>query len=138
MAKNKTQQTEASVASYFAEIESAPRRQDCEALAELMTAATKQPAKMWGRSIVGFGTHHYRYESGREGETCTVGFSSRKADITIYGLTSAPEHAELLSKLGRHTTGKGCLYLRKLSDVDLQILEQLVASAAEEKMRSSK
>jgi hypothetical protein len=95
-----------------------------------MARATKQPPKMWGSSIVGFGSHHYRYESGREGDVCLVGFSSRKGDITVYGLTAAPGHEALIAKLGKHKAGKGCLYIRSLGDIDLKVLEKLVADAA--------
>jgi hypothetical protein len=133
MAENKTKQTDASVDSYLAAIEDEARRQDCEALVKLMKRATKQPAKMWGSSIVGFGSYHYKYDSGRQGDMCLVGFSSRKGDISVYGLNAAPGHAELMPKLGKHKAGKGCLYVRKLSDIDLKVLEKLVADAAAEK-----
>jgi hypothetical protein len=135
MAENKTKVTKASVASYLAGIKDEARRRDCEALAKLMKKATKQPPKMWGTSIVGFGSHHYKYESGREGDTCVIGFSSRKGDITVYGLSSAPRHEELLGKLGKHSRGKSCLYIRKLSDVDPRVLEQLVTSASASRLR---
>lgn len=85
---------------------------------------------MWGTSIVGFGTYHYQYESGREGVSCVVGFSSRKSAITIYGLNAAPAHAELILKLGKHTAGKGCLYIHNLAEVNLKVLGRLVAGAA--------
>jgi hypothetical protein len=136
MAENKTKATESSVADYLAAIEDEGRRKDCEALCELMAKATKQPPKMWGRSIVGFGSYHYRYESGREGDSCLVGFSSRKGDISVYGLAGSPEREELLAMLGKYKTGKGCLYIRKLSDIDVKILGQLVASSVAEKMRT--
>ena len=129
MAENKTKATDASVAAYFAAIEDEKRRKDCEALAKLMAKVTQEPPRMWGTSIVGFGNHHYQYESGREGDTCLVGFSSRKGDISVYGLNAAPRHDELLAKLGKHKAGKGCLYLRSLGDLDLAVLEQLVADA---------
>jgi hypothetical protein len=130
MAENKTKETDASVTGYLAAISDEARRKDCEALAKLMAKATKHPPKMWGTAIVGFGSYHYRYESGREGDTCLVGFSSRKGNITMYGLNSAPSHETLLSRLGTHKTGKGCLYFRSLSDLDLGVLEQLVREAA--------
>ncbi|HVZ38016.1 MAG TPA: DUF1801 domain-containing protein [Candidatus Kapabacteria bacterium] len=130
MAENKTKPTDASVESYLAAIEDEGRRKDCEALAALMKKASRHPPKMWGTGIVGFGSYHYKYESGREGDMCVVGFSSRKGDISLYGLRSAPDHEELLAQLGRHRTGKGCLYIRKLGDVDLKVLEKLVAGAA--------
>lgn len=100
-----------------------------------MTKATKLQLKMWGTSIVGFGSHHYRYESGREGDSCLTGFSSRKSDISLYILASFPEREELLSKLGKHKTGKGCLSIRKLSDVDLKVLEQLIVASVAQRKR---
>ena len=102
MAENKTKATEASVESYLENIADTVRRKDCEALTKLMTKATKESPKMWGTSIVGFGSIHYKYESGREGDTCLVGFSSRKGDISIYGLNAAPSHAELTARLGKY------------------------------------
>ena len=133
MAENKTKATEESVEDYLAAIEDGARRADCESLAKLMTKATKYPPKMWGTSIVGFGSYHYKYESGREGDSCLTGFSSRKGDISLYLVASFPGQEELLAKLGKHKMGKGCLYLRKLSDVDLAVLEKLVAGAVAER-----
>ena len=133
MSENKTKQTQASVAKYFAGIQDDTRRRDCEALSRLMTKVTKEKPRMWGTSIVGFGIHHYKYESGREGEICLVGFSSRKSDINVYGVSSSPDHAALLSQLGKHKTGKGCLYIRKMSDVDQKVLERLIAGSVAEK-----
>lgn len=129
MAENKTKATANSVDQYLAGIEDELRRSDCEALAKIMAKATKQKPKMWGTAIVGFGTHHYKYESGREGEICLVGFSSRKNDISIYGIGSAPAQEELLAKLGKHKRGKGCLYIGKLKDVDPKVLEQLIKTS---------
>lgn len=135
MAANKTKPTEASVESYLSAIEDEGRRKDCEALARLMTRATKEKPKMWGSSIVGFGSYHYKYESGREGDSCLTGFSSRAGDISIYLVASFPGREKLLAKLGKHKMGKGCLYVRKLSDVDSKVLEQLVAGAVAERKR---
>ena len=135
MAENKTKATDASVRDYLAKIEDDTRRDDCEALAELMARATKHPPRMWGPSIVGFGSYHYRYESGREGDSCLVGFSSRKGDISVYGLHAAADAEQLLARLGTHKAGKGCVYIRTLADVDLKVLAKLVASAAAEKKR---
>jgi hypothetical protein len=138
MAENKTKATEASVDDYIAAIADEVRRKDCEALAKLMTRATKLPPKMWGTGIVGFGSYHYQYESGREGDSCLTGFSSRKGEISIYLMASFPDRDELLAKLGKHKTAKACLYVRKLDDVDLKVLEKLVSnSAAERKKRHS-
>jgi len=135
MAENKTKATDSRVEDYLDTIPDEARRNDCENLSKLIAKATKQSPKMWGSSIVGFGSFHYKYDSGREGDTCLVGFSSRKGDITLYGLNAAPNHAELLAKLGKHKTGKGCLYIRNLSDIDLKVLENLVAEAAAAKIR---
>jgi hypothetical protein len=135
VAENKTKATGESVAEYLSAIEDESRRKDCEALAKLMTKATKQKPKMWGTSIVGFGSYHYKYESGREGDTCLVGFSSRKGDISIYGLADFPGQDKLFSKLGKHKMGKGCLYVRKFVDIDPKVLEQLVAGSVAERKR---
>lgn len=135
MGENKTKATDASVQGYLAAIEDGQRRRDCEALATLMTKATKHPPKMWGSSIVGFGSYHYRYESGRQGDSCLVGFSSRKGDISVYGLHAAADARELLARLGKHKAGKGCVYIKTLADVDLAVLAKLVAGAAAEKAR---
>jgi hypothetical protein len=136
MAENKTKLSDASVASYLSAIEDEARRKDCEALAKLMSKALRYPPKMWGSSIVGFGSYHYRYDSGREGDSCLTGFSSRKGDISVYLLASFPQREELLLKLGKHKTAKGCLYLRRLADVDLKVLAQLVTgSVAERQLR---
>jgi len=135
MTENKTKATEASVESYLSAITDEARRQDCEALAKLMTKATKQPPKMWGTSIVGFGSYHYKYESGREGDSCLTGFSSRKSDITLYLVADFPGQDELLVKLGKHKRGKGCLYIRQLSDVDPKVLEQLIVGSVAERKR---
>jgi len=135
MAENKTKLTEASVESYFSAIADEARLKDCEALAGLMAQATKEPPKMWGTSIVGFGSYHYKYESGREGDSCLTGFSSRKGDIVLYIVADFPGREALLAQLGKHKTGKGCLYIRKFGDVDPAVLEQLVAGAAAERKR---
>ncbi len=135
IAENKTKVTEASVESYLSAIEDEARHKDCETLAKLMTKATKYPPKMWGSSIVGFGSYHYKYESGREGDSCLTGFSSRKDKISVYLVANFPGREELFSKLGKHKLGKGCLYVQKLSDVDLKVLEQLIVGAVAERKR---
>lgn len=118
------------VGAFIAAVASERKRADSEKLIEIMSRATAEPAAMWG-TIVGFGRYHYRYESGHEGDSCLVGFSPRKAAISIYlhGTHYADVAAErdaLLSRLGRHTMGKGCLYVKTLADVDLSVLEELV------------
>jgi Domain of unknown function (DU1801) len=135
MAENKTKATDASVRSYLAAIDGDVRRKDCMALAELMTQATKYPPRMWGASIVGFGSYHYKYDSGREGDACLVGFASRKGDISIYGLGAAGDAPALLATLGKHKGGKGCVYIKTLADVNLNVLAKLVAGAASAKKR---
>jgi hypothetical protein len=130
MAKeNKTKATEASVTGYLDRIEDETRRKDCKALAQVMKKATKADPKMWGPSIVGFGSYHYKYDSGHEGDACLTGFASRKGDISVYLVPGAPGQKQLLAKLGKHKMGKGCLYIRKLADVDLAVLEQLVTTS---------
>jgi len=136
MAENKTRPTEASVEDYIAAIDDETRRSDCEVLIKLMSGITKQPPRMWGSSIVGFGSYHYRYESGREGDMCQTGFSSRKGDISVYLVASGANQDELLAKLGKHRMGKSCLYIKRLDLVDAGVLRQLVAdSVAEVKRR---
>ena len=129
MAENKTKPTGVSVASYIDGIEDATRRKDCKDLSKLMTKVTKQPGKMWGTSIVGFGSYHYKYASGHEGDSCLTGFSSRAGNISVYLMPGAPGQKQLLDKLGKHKMGKGCLYIRTLADVDLGVLEKLVRTS---------
>jgi hypothetical protein len=133
MAENKTKANDASVEQYLAAIDDDLRRRDCQTLANIMAKATKLKPKMWGTAIVGFGVHTYKYESGREGETCLVGFSSRKGDISIYGTGGVPMREELLSRLGKHKMGKGCLYVGKLKDVDVAVLAELISASVKAK-----
>ncbi len=129
MAENKTKATGKSVAQFLASVEPAERRKDCRTVAKLMGEITKAPARMWGASIVGFGTYHYRYESGREGDFLLAGFSPRKNDLTLYIMAGFERHDELMKKLGRHSTGKSCLYLRRLADVDMKVLKTLITES---------
>ncbi len=126
MAENKTAPTDADVQAFLTAVEHPVRRDDGFTLLELMTRCTGHEAVMWGPSIVGFDSYHYKYDSGHEGDAAAVGFSPRKASLSLYGLTSAPEAPELLAKLGKHKTGVGCLYITRLEQVDLGVLEQLV------------
>lgn len=130
MAENKTKPTDASVQAYLDAIPDAARRQDCEAIVAMMSRVTGAPPVMWGASIVGFDSYHYRYASGREGDAPLAGFSSRKGDISIYLSCELPPTDALRARLGRHKMGKACLYVRRLEDVDQQVLEQMVAEAA--------
>jgi len=125
----KTKATGAGPGEFLAAIADPARRADCKALAALMKKATGEPARMWGGSIVGFGSYHYKYASGHEGDSCLVGFAPRKSDIVLYVGSTFPGRNALLGKLGKHKTGGGCLYVRTLVDVDRGVLERLVASA---------
>lgn len=124
---NKTQTTEASVSEFFAQIESDARRAEAVAILAQFEAITQVKAKMWGPSIVGFGVHHYRYESGREGTSPMVAFSPRKAQLVLYGLGGETIDPQVAVRLGKHSTGKGCLYIKKLSDVNQEVLGELIA-----------
>ena len=129
MTENKTKATQSSPSDYVAAIVDESRRRDCEVLLDLMAKASKHPAVMWGTAIVGFGVHKYALAGGRQGEICAVGFSSRKGDISIYGVTSQPGAPDLLAKLGKHKLGKGCLYVGCLAEIDLKILAKLVSQS---------
>jgi len=136
MAENKTKATDASVTEYIAAMENAERRSDCEALIKLMSKVTGNPPVMWGPGIIGFDSYHYKYESGREGDWCVTGFSPRKNDISVHLLGCGANPETLLAKLGKHKMAKSCLYVRKLSDIDLKVLEQLIReSVADFKQR---
>ena len=127
MAENKTKPTGASVTSYLAAIEDPERRKDCQALVKLISKATKQKPKMWGSSIVGFGAYHYRYASGHEGDSALAGFSPRRQHLVIYLVGEfGDRHQAVLARLGPHKTGKGCLYIKRLDDVDLDALRELI------------
>ena len=123
---NKTTATGASVEEFLAAVEHPVRHRDGLRLLELMAEATGQPAEMWGPTIVGFGRYHYRYATGREGDAPAVGFSPRKASLSLYGLSYGPESAGLLARLGKHKTGAGCVYVNKLDDVDEAVLTELI------------
>ena len=126
MAKMKTVPTTASVDAFIAAVDDAQKREDCRAVAAIMAEATGASAQMWGTSIVGFGTYRYRYASGREGDFMEVGFSPRKRALTLYIMAGFSEYADLLAKLGKHTTGKSCLYIKRLADVDQAVLREMV------------
>jgi hypothetical protein len=126
MAELKTKPTDASVADYLNAIENDQVRQDCWAIVELMQAATKAEPKMWGSSIVGFGTYHYVYASGREGDWMLTAFSPRKQNITLYIMGGFDEYDQLIDSLGKCTRGKGCIYIKRLSDIDVPTLERMI------------
>ncbi len=132
----KTQVNDASVEAFLAK-QPDEVAADCRAIVKLMKKATGEEPRMWGASIVGFGRYAYKGASGREGEWMLTGFSPRKANLSLYILTGLDKSAAQLAKLGKHTTGKGCLYIKRLSDVDMKVLEQLVMQGVKglEKMR---
>lgn len=124
MAENKTKPTSLSVAAFIDAIKEEGRRADAKALVKLMQKAAGEKPKMWGPSIIGFGSYHYTYDSGREGDMPLIAFSPRKAATVLYGLSASEA---LLPKLGKHTRGKGCVYIKKLADVDQKVLEAMAA-----------
>lgn len=126
MADSKTKPTRNSVEAFLEGVTDASKRADALALIDLMGSATGEKPVMWGPSIIGFGSYHYRYESGREGDSPIVGFSPRKSALVLYIVTGFRGAEPLLAKLGKHTSGKSCLYVKRLADVDLGILRQLV------------
>ena len=123
----KTKASRASVAGVIARIGDAERRADCKTLVRMMRKATGRAPRMWA-TMIGFGDYHYRYASGHEGDVFLVGFAPRKPDLVIYLLCGLPAQKSLLAKLGRYRTGVSCLYVRRLADVDLRVLEKLVAA----------
>lgn len=139
MTENKTKQTAVSVAAYIAALADETKRADALELVKLMQSATGEEPKMWGPSIIGFGSYHYTYDSGREGDMPLVGFSPRKPAFVLYGMRGAGNAEALLARLGKHTTGKGCVYIKRLSDVDLKVLKELIVKsvAASRKKKAS-
>jgi len=125
-ANNKTVPTDLSVKDYLNAIEDPQRKQDCIVIQDIMKEITGLEPKMWGTSIVGYGSYHYKYESGREGDMLITGFSNRKQAITLYVMSGFKKHDELLSKLGPFKSGKSCLYIKRLSDINLEILKEII------------
>lgn len=130
MPENKTKATTLSVGAYIDGLTDPTRRSEAKQLIQLMQRASGEKPTLWGPSIVGFGSYHYRYDSGREGDMPLISFSPRKAAIVLYSMLGHSEARALLAKLGKHTTGKGCLYIQKLADVDRTVLETLIRNAA--------
>ena len=129
MAKLKTQKTNASVSAFLKSIADDDRRKDCQTLVRIMKRAVGAEPKMWGSSIVGFGHYHYKYASGRENDWFLAGFSPRKQDLTLYIMAGFDRYDALMAKLGKHKTGKSCLYLKRLADVDVAVLEELISAS---------
>ena len=129
MAHNKTKPTQQAVTEFVAGIEDPRKQADCLELMTLMGDVTGEPAKMWGPSIVGFGSYHYKYASGREGDFFLTGFSPRKQALTVYIISGFEVHSKLVEKLGKFKTGKSCLYIKNLDDLDRCVLAQLVTES---------
>jgi len=133
MAEPKTKQTEQSVSKFINDIPDPVKRKDCKTVAAMMSEISGYKPKMWGPSIVGFGLHRLKYESGREGDWPLICFSPRKQNLTLYVLSGSAEETQLLKKLGKHTTGNSCLHIKQLSDVDLPTLKTLIQKCLQRK-----
>ncbi|MFI5153295.1 MAG: DUF1801 domain-containing protein [Chitinophagales bacterium] len=129
MAENKTKETSLSVHAFLDRIDDLQKKKDAYTILEMMQKITHQEPKMWGESIVGFGKVQYQYASGHSGETCVCGFSPRKLRFSLYITCSPDSFRDLLDKLGKHKTGKGCIYIKKLDDIDKKVLETMVRKA---------
>jgi Domain of unknown function (DU1801) len=129
MAENKTKPTTQSVTAFINAIKDPTRRADAKALVSMMQIASGEKPRMWGPSIIGFGIGHYKYESGREGDVPIIAFSPRKAANVLYSVIGSDNCKPLLAKLGKHSAGKGCLYIKKLADVDQQVLKSMIVNS---------
>ena len=129
MAETKTKPTEISVDSFIEAVPNPERRADAKTLRAMLERVTGEPARMWGPTIIGFGTYHYKYASGHEGDMCRLGFSPRAKELVLYFVLDG--HAELLGRLGKHRTSKACVYVKRLADVDEDVLEAWVVSSLE-------
>lgn len=127
----KTVKNPASVAAFLRSLDNARRRDDCKAVVRLMESITGEKPAMWGSSIIGFGSYHYRYESGREGDMFVTGVAPRKQNLVVYVMPGFSAYRGLLQRLGKHKTGKSCLYINKLDDIDLDVLEELIRHSAD-------
>ena len=129
MAELKTKATDASIDAYIASRASEEQKADCKALMAMLRRVTRERPTMWGPSIVGYGTYRYTYDSGRTGEMCRTGFAIRGRELVVYLLVEGKEQQALLARIGKHKMGKSCLYFRRLADIDLKVLEQLVVGS---------
>lgn len=137
MTELKTRPSGRSVAAFLAGIRDPDVRRDCRTLVRLMKKVTNARPAMWGSSVVGFGRYHYRYGSGREGDWFLAGFSPRKANLTLYLMGGFDGHAALVERLGKHSAGKGCIYVKRLSDLDTAVLRELIESSVKRNARAS-
>ena len=135
MAETKTKPTRASVDAYLASRASTEQLADCKAIMAMCKRVTKQQPRMWGPSIVGYGSYTYTYESGRSGDACLAGFAVRGKELVVYLIAENPTQVDLLAKLGRHKMGKSCLHLKRLADLDAKVLEALIAGSVAEVRR---
>ena len=129
MYEPKTKETDASVIEFIEAVENPKKRQDAYKLLEIFEETSGYPAKMWGSSIIGFGSYHYVYATGHEGDAPLVGFSPRKAKVSLYFATGDTEREQLLEKFGKHTSGKGCVYINKTEDIDVEVLKELITQS---------
>ncbi len=129
MAENKTQRNDGDVIAYLQSVANKRRREDSLVVLDIMGEVTGLPAEMWGSSIVGFGSYHYRYASGREGDFMLTGFAPRKQALTLYIMGGHERYAELFARLGKHRTGSSCLYINKLADIDLDVLREIISES---------
>ena len=137
MAELKTKLTDASVEAFLNTLEDESKRKDAQTILQMMQDVTGEAPRMWGNSIVGFGSYRYKYASGKEGDWMLTGFSPRKQNLTLYIMSGFEINADIMSRLGKHTTGKGCLYIKKLKDVDQTVLRELITQSVEH-MRTNK
>jgi hypothetical protein len=135
-AENKTKPTKKDVEKFLNNIKDEKRREDSFKIIKLMKQITKAEPKMWGSSIVGFGNYHFQYASGREGDWFLAGFSPRKQSLTIYAMTYLENYPDILKRLGKHKTGKGCLYINKLEDVNMRVLKELITTSIKNLQRN--
>ena len=135
MAENKTKETAADVGAFLEAVPNEQRRTDAKQVCAMMERLSGEPPRMWGPTMVGFGRYHYKYESGREGEAMRIGFSPRSNALVLYVMDGFPRHAEILARLGKYTSGKSCLYVKKLGDIGQGALEELIAASLDH-MRS--
>jgi len=138
MAELKTKLNKASVDKFLRGVKDEQTRRDCFKILEIMRKASKAEPGMWGSSIVGFGNYHYKYASGREGDWFIIGFSPRKQNLTLYFMGGFEGHEALLKRLGKHSLGKGCLYIKRLEDVDIKVLEEFVTKSVKRMAKSDK
>ena len=138
MTELKTKVNKVNVDKFLKSVKDEQKREDCYKVLEIMKKTTKAEPKMWGTSIIGFGTYHYKYASGREGDWMLVGFSPRKQNLTLYIMSGFDEYDSLMKKLGKHSTGKSCLYIKKLEDVNMKVLKELITKSVRHMQKANK